>query len=203
MLLKKLVPVLLLAAGLTMAATIPLLGGKAKSSSEMASPEVMVTHLEMEYLFTSSARFLLELNVHNPNNVPAAMDISLEIQARNSPGDEQFISLGEIATDDLQPISWFWEFRRTEGGLIMLYPLRYHPLRFRGILETVVPPELRPDGRGELFPYLYDNGQRLGFQGPVGQVEMRVVGQARFSMGDSTVVIPVEESIRVPFPYRY
>ncbi|MDP6102467.1 MAG: hypothetical protein QF579_04085, partial [Dehalococcoidia bacterium] len=63
--------------------------------------------------------------------------------------------------------------------------------------------ELRPSGRDELFPYLYDNMDKFGFMGAVGQVEMLVLGEAGFLAGDETVVVLVEEHIMVPFPYRY
>ncbi|MDP6102737.1 MAG: hypothetical protein QF579_05500, partial [Dehalococcoidia bacterium] len=100
MLLRKLLPLPLLAAGLVLVATVPFLGSKARSSQEIVSPKVMVTHLEMEYLTGRSARIDMELNVHNPNDVPMDMNINLELLARNSTGDAQFISLGSLTAVD-------------------------------------------------------------------------------------------------------
>lgn len=189
-----------------MAAVILLLGYPRASVSPSSddSPRFIITNIEIKSVYTRSVVFVLYVNAFNPYDVPVDLDLSVEIHAPNSPGDQELLSFGILSAANFAPLSWDREFIRTKEGLIRLYPLRYHALQFWGVRDAQIPEHLRPEGKSYVFPYLYDFGASLGEPGPVGLVDVSIVGQAKFYREGLEFTIPIKERIDVAFPFsRY
>lgn len=173
------------------------------SAAPPKAPAFVISNVQIDGVYSSSARLVIEANAFNPYDFPTDLDLALQVKAPNNPDDTELLSFDPLSAIDFEPQGWDRDFT-TNGNMVRLYAGRYHALRFWGNLSTEIPAKLRPDGRSDLFPYLYDYGASLGLQAPAGVVNFTLVGEANFVReGQVVYTMPVYETIKVSYPFKY